>query len=49
MATATGKAARRRLGNRYDCKRTSRHTNPQKKARWMAQERDRKRKSGSTT
>jgi len=41
MATTTGKAARRRLGTRYAAKRRSRHTNPEKKARWIAREKQR--------
>ena len=41
MATATGKAARRRLGNRYDCKRTTRRRNPVKIARWNEMEKER--------
>jgi hypothetical protein len=42
MATSTGKAARRRLGNRYDCKKSNRRRNPAKIARWNILERERK-------
>lgn len=45
MAISTGKAARRRYGNRYDCKQRTRRSNPVKKARWQAM--DRKRKHGA--
>ena len=31
MATTTGKAARKRLGNRYACKRSTRAKNTEKK------------------
>ena len=44
MAITTGKAARRKLGNRYDCKRTSRRRNPAKVARWQEMEKERKRR-----
>ena len=44
MATATGKAARRRLGNRYACKRHIKRNNPTKKARWAQMEKERLRK-----
>ena len=44
MAISTGKAARRRGGNRYDCKRSNRRRNPAKLARWAEMERDRKRR-----
>lgn len=44
MATSTGKAARRRGGNRYDCKRGNRHRNPAKIARWNELERERLRR-----
>jgi hypothetical protein len=44
MATSTGKAARRRMGNRYDCKRSNRRRNPIKIARWNEMEKERKRK-----
>jgi hypothetical protein len=44
MAISTGKAARRRLGTRANAKRQTRHTNPQKQARWAAMERERKAK-----
>jgi hypothetical protein len=42
MATSTGKAARRRYGNRYDCKKSNRRRNPTKIARWNQLEKDRK-------
>lgn len=42
MATSTGKAARRRLGNRYDCKKSNRGRNPAKIARWNEMEKERK-------
>ena len=44
MAISTGKAARRRLGNRYACKRSGRHRNPAKIARWNELEKIRLRK-----
>lgn len=46
MATSTGKAARRRLGNRFDCKKSNRRRNPVKIARWnqLEKERERRRK-----
>jgi hypothetical protein len=44
MAISTGKSARKRLGTRAAAKRQNRHTNPEKKARWAAMERDRKNK-----
>lgn len=47
MSISTGKAARKRYGNRYDCKRHSRHTNPAKKARWQQMEKERKAKKGT--
>jgi len=48
MATMTGKKARRTGGNRYACKKTNRHTNPVKAARWQAQQRDTKKFSDKT-
>lgn len=45
MATSTGKAARRRGGTRYDCKRSNRRRNPAKVARWNEMERERNRKN----
>jgi hypothetical protein len=42
MAISTGKAARKRLGTRAAAKRQNRHTNPTKKIRWAAMERERK-------
>lgn len=52
MATMTGKAARRKGGTRYDCKRRNRRRNPEKVARWNEQEKERKRRekhsSGNT-
>lgn len=42
MAISTGKAARRRMGNRYDCKKSNRRRNPAKIARWNELERGRK-------
>jgi len=44
MATATGKAARRRLGNRYACKVHNKRNNPLKRARWAQLEKERLRK-----
>ena len=44
MANGNGKAARRRLGNRYDAKRKNRHRNPAKIARWNELEKIRLRK-----
>jgi hypothetical protein len=45
VAISTGKAARRRQGNRYDCKKSNRRRNPVKIARWNEQERERNRKN----
>ena len=44
MAISTGKAARRRMGNRYDCKKANRRRNPVKIARWNEMEKERKRR-----
>ena len=49
MATMTGKAARRRLGNRYDCKKSNRRRNPVKVARWQEMDKERKRREKHTT
>jgi len=46
MAISTGKAARRRYGNRFDCKKSNRRRNPAKIARWNELERERTRKNG---
>lgn len=48
MATMTGKAARRTGGNRYSCKRTNRHTNPMKRERWQAAQKQSKNYSDKT-
>ena len=45
MANSTGKAARRRMGNRYACKKSNRRRNPVKIARWNELDRERNRKS----
>ena len=47
MATSTGKAARRRMGNRYDCKKSNRRRNPAKIARWNAMDKERKARKGT--
>jgi len=44
MANATGKAARRRLGNRYACKKHVKRNNPLKKTRWAQLDKERLRK-----
>ena len=49
MATLTGKAARRRGGNRYACKTANKRRNPTKIARWQEMDRDRKRKEKHAT
>jgi hypothetical protein len=46
MATGTGKEARKRGGNRFDCKRASKRNNPAKVARWNAMERERLARGG---
>lgn len=48
MATMTGKAARKSGGNRYACKRLNRHTNPMKKERWQAAQKQSKQFSDRT-
>lgn len=49
MAIATGKAARRRYGNRYDCKKSNRRRNPAKITRWAELERERKAKASRSS
>lgn len=42
MSTTTGKAARRKYGNRYACKRMKSHrTSPEKQIRWQEMEAER--------
>ena len=45
MSISTGKAARKSFGTRAAAKRQNRHTNPEKKARWIAMEKVRKSKT----